>query len=518
MSSVERKSARTGRGWGWRAALRTARGARNVSVRTRILASVLVMSALGLAVSGAVANAIQTQRILDGVDADLSQEVEEFRTLASRGVDPETGERFRSVDQLLVIALERNVPSSNEMFLTYLGGQPHRYSAGGVSEILTSDAVREAVTAVPAAATSVVNQDVQASIGTVRLSIVPVRVQDNGATGTYVIAPAVDRDLEQQTDLMRTYALVSLGALLLIGAVGWLVAGRLMRPVALLSATTQRIGETDLRERVAVSGNDDVSDLARTFNAMLDRLEKAFETQREFLDDAGHELKTPVTILRGHLELMDPDDATDFAQTRALLLDEVDRMSRLVQDLIVLAKAERSDFVQLQRVDLGQLTDEVLDKARGLGERHWRVDHRAEATVLADPQRLTQALLQLADNAVKFTQPGATIAIGTSIDVGQARLWVRDDGPGVAPDDLDRIFARFGRAQTGRGVEGSGLGLAIVRAIAEAHQGWVDVARVEPRGVIFTVVLPLAGHPVPRPTRTDETTGVRADESVVDAQ
>jgi signal transduction histidine kinase len=477
-----------------------------LSVRTRVLASVLVMCALGLAVSGAVANAVQTRRTLDAIDAALAQEVEEFRTLATQGVDPDTGERFSSVDQLLLVALQRNVPSVNEMFLTFRNGSVERYSAGGLPELVESREVREAVAAVPRGSRTVVNREVDSTIGSVRLAIVPVGVTGSDVRGTYVIAFAVDRELELQNDLMRTYAFVALGALALVGLVGWLVAGRLLRPLRLLSETTQRISETDLRQRVEVSGADDISDLARTFNAMLDRLETGFEAQRQLIDDAGHELKTPLTVLRGHLELLDVGDPDDVAETRALLLNEIDRMGRLVGDLILLAKAERIDFVHLTPLAVAPFTDEVLEKARGLGEREWRIDARAHAVVRGDQQRLTQALLQLADNAVKYSQPGTTIAIGSRLQGTEVRLWVRDDGPGIRPADRELVFERFRRTETSRGVEGSGLGLAIVRAIAEAHLGRVDVAPGTRRGVTVSIVLSGArpAEPAPIPGRPDQ--------------
>jgi signal transduction histidine kinase len=246
---------------------------------------------------------------------------------------------------------------------------------------------------------------------------------------------------------------------------------------------------------VAVSGADDVSELARTFNAMLDRLETAFDTQRKLIDDAGHELKTPLTILRGHLELLDASDPQDVGETRSLLLDELDRMGRLVDDLILLAKAERADFVQPQPVDLGVLVDDVVDKARGLGDRRWLVEARADAVVAADPQRLTQALLQLADNAVKYSPPGSRVFLGTALAGEEALLWVRDEGPGVDASELDRVFERFGRAHTGRGVDGSGLGLAIVRAIAEAHHGRVEAENVPAGGFRITLALPRSASP-----------------------
>jgi signal transduction histidine kinase len=228
---------------------------------------------------------------------------------------------------------------------------------------------------------------------------------------------------------------------------------------------------------------------------MLDRLDSAFAAQQRFLDDAGHELRTPVTVVRGHLEVLNVRDPGEVAEVRDLALDELDRTGRLIGDLTLLAKARRPDFVRPAPVDLARLTEEVADKASALGPRRWTVEARAEAVVHADQQRLTQALLQLADNAVKHTRDGDQIAIGSAATRSQARLWVRDQGPGVAPADVERIFERFGRAAaaSGRNEEGSGLGLAIVTAIAEAHGGRVGLDSRPGHGATFTLMFPLAG-------------------------
>jgi two-component system OmpR family sensor kinase len=135
-------------------------------------------------------------------------------------------------------------------------------------------------------------------------------------------------------------------------------------------------------------------------------------------------------------------------------------MARLVDDLLLLARAERRDFLQLEEVDLGLLTDELIAKARTLGDRDWRVDAVASGRVTADRQRLTQAVMNLANNAAQHTQPGDRIALGSELSNGRARLWVSDSGPGVAKEDRERIFERFARSGSRPNAEGSGLGLA----------------------------------------------------------
>ncbi|WP_289017840.1 HAMP domain-containing sensor histidine kinase [uncultured Aeromicrobium sp.] len=189
------------------------------------------------------------------------------------------------------------------------------------------------------------------------------------------------------------------------------------------------------------------------------------------LDDAAHELRTPLTVLQGHLEVLDPTDPDDVRTTRTLLLDEIDRMTRLVHDLLLLAKAERPDFVRLERTDVEALTLGALERARGLADRSWVLDAVARTHVDVDPQRLTQALLQLADNAVRHTRPGAEVGIGSRVHDGHVELWVRDTGAGVPSALRGTIFERFTQGDGEQA--GFGLGLSIVAAIMEAHEGRV---------------------------------------------
>ena len=233
--------------------------------------------------------------------------------------------------------------------------------------------------------------------------------------------------------------------------------------------TAQGITEGDLSGRLEVTGNDDLTDLQRTFNDMLDRLEDAFATQRRLLDDAAHELRTPLTVLRGHLEVVDTADTQDVEATRTLVLDEVDRMARLVSDLLLLAKAQRPDFVRAEPTDVEALTDGALERAEAWATAAGCSTQAATALVSLDAQRITQALLQLAHNAVHHTAEGDEIGIGSSIDGHRLELWVRDTGAGVPDEIRANLFDRFAQAEPGH--DGFGLGLSIVSAIAEAHGG-----------------------------------------------
>lgn len=469
---------------------------RRWSVRTRVLASVIAVSALGMVVTGGTAWLIQDRLVSARVSDSLTQEVAEFRTLATEGIDPETGEPFASVERLLRVALQRNVPDRNETYLTILDGEPLEFDGGGNRPIRLEDEpqVLEAAADVTAMG-AVVIRDVSTSVGPARLAIVPVSIEAGEATGSYIMAYALNGERDDLFRLARTYLVASVISLAVVAVVGWLVAGRLLRPLRSLREATQRISETDLSERLPVQGNDDVSELTRTYNSMLDRLESALDTQRLFLDDAGHELRTPLTIVRGHVELLDADDPAEVEETRALLLDEIDRMGRMVEDLILLSKSQRPDFVIPDIVELAPFTSEVFDKVRTLGEREWTTASVGDGQFVADAQRLTQALVELAHNAVKFSPPGSRISLGTRLDGDEVRLWVTDEGAGLEPAEVDHVFERFARASSGRGIDGSGLGLSIVSAIASAHGGRVDVRTSVGTGSTFTVVVPRGMEP-----------------------
>ena len=203
---------------------------------------------------------------------------------------------------------------------------------------------------------------------TVRYLAVPVKLTGDRPRGVFVVAASLSGERADVSEAVRLATLVLISVLLIASALAWVVAGRILAPLRTLDETARSISETDLTRRIPVSGNDEIAELARTFNAMVDRLDRAFASQRAFVSDASHELRTPITIVRGHLELLG-DDPEERRETIALVTDELDRMSRFVNDLLLLAKAERQDFLRIEEVELGALTDELLEKATGLGPR-----------------------------------------------------------------------------------------------------------------------------------------------------
>lgn len=468
-------------------------------MRARITAAVALMVMTALLGTGAVIHLVEARRVETSVRTAVGQEFAEFRELRTAGKDPATGEPFTSSSRLLEVFLERNLPAPHEVLIGWVGG-PRWVGAGPHGDLASDPAVRDVVPDLVATGGDAVVHSKQH--GEVRLSAQPISV-DGQQDDALVVAVLMDEARGDLRELLRTYTLISLLSLGLIVAVAWWVSGSLLAPIRGLNAAARRISATDLSARLTERGNDDLTDLTRTTNEMLDRLEAAFSAQRQFLDDAGHELKTPLTVLRGHLELLDADDPVELDETRGLLLDEVDRMSRLVQDLILLAKSRRPDFVVAEDVDLDQLTQSVLAKSQALGPRDWRLDEVAHVTAAVDEQRITQALLQLADNAVKHTDEGDQIAIGSAVEDGDVRLWVRDSGDGIPEGDREAVLQRFGRAEVRPGDDGFGLGLSIVSAIAEAHGGTVHITDAPatpdaPGGAWVEIRIPGGERPWPR--------------------
>lgn len=471
------------------------------SVRIRITTAVALAVTIALVGVGAIVYAIQSQRQQERTQTDISHKLDEFSALAARGTDPATGTRFGSVGALLDTFLDSDLPDEHQILASWYDGRLQRtlpwhdpyVDTAGFADRLRGLVGHDGTWTI----------DVPA-YGEALVTVQTARV--HGQDGALVIVTYLELNRAELQETMGTYLLVALVSLLLITGLAAWQSGRLLAPLRTLRETAEglgaqgpgpgTLGERDLSRRIAERGNDDITALTRTFNAMLDRIESAFAGQRQFLDDASHELKTPLTILRGHLELLDSSDPAEVAETRALLLDEIDRMSRLVAELMLLAKSSRPDFLAPAPVDLAALTRTLLAKCRGLGSRDWRLDAVGTGCPVLDAQRITQAVIALADNAVKHTRSGGVVALGSSHDEKGTRVWVRDTGPGVPVGERERIFERFAREDVDPTLEddGFGLGLSIVSAIAHAHGGTVQVeAAVPGPGSVFVIDLPLDG-------------------------
>ncbi|WP_198295441.1 ATP-binding protein [Diaminobutyricimonas sp. LJ205] len=469
------------------------------SVRVRILAAILVVTAVAMVTAGASAYFVQRERILDEIDDRLNTSVEAVRLVVTGsdpagGVDSQTtapeASGFSTTRSAIEAVLARVLPSRNESSLGLLNGVPTFVSAVPTDFQLEDD---------PAFIVRVTSETSDGSIrlgtalttvGDLRYIAVPIDVAGTPDAGLYVTAYDIEAELADMNAAFRTYAMIAAVSLLAIGLVGWFVAGRLLRPIRQVSAAASRITASDLSGRIPVSGNDDVSALTSTVNDMLERLDRSITTQHQLLSDVRHELKTPLTIVRGHLELMNPDDPAEVRQTVPLLLDELDRMTGLVDEIAALADSQEG-VLQLKWVDVDDFSDQVFAKASAIGNHDWRLAESATIVASLDPVRITQAWLQLADNAAKYSPPGSPIALGSRLpDPHTLEFFVTDRGPGIPEGMEERIFERFGRVDARRGIQGSGLGLPIVSAIARAHGGRVTL-QTSPSGSRFAIVVPV---------------------------
>ena len=308
---------------------------------------------------------------------------------------------------------------------------------------------------------------------------------------------------ERAMSTLRDYSLIALAVLFAASmVVGWSLAGHVLKPVGRITAVARRISATDLSRRIALGGPpDELRRLADTFDDMLDRLDRSFDAQRGFVEDASHELRNPLAVIRSNLDttLGDPDaTAEDYRLVAEQVNRSVDRMSRVVEDLVTFARHETRPQ-HLALVDLGELAHQAMAEFDGFAANHdVRLTHAAPAGLLAlgDAGSLRQALANLLSNALSVAPAGSEVRITAGGEGAWVWVAVEDQGPGIPTDEQERVFQRFQRGQKAS-VEGRGLGLAIVRQIAESHRGEARLTSSEGTGSTFTILLPATGASSP---------------------
>jgi two-component system OmpR family sensor kinase len=413
---------------------------------------------------------------------------------------------FRATTHVLFVVVPGHAPLTNEPeLLDTLGGQDTDDSAAERREE-TADA-RAVLQAEPG-----FSRRQLPGVGPVRV-LVNTRA---GAAGTvrFGVAEPVEPTERAKATVSRAFLLagaLGMGAALLGGL---LVASRIAAPLRRMARIAARVDAGDLSPRMELGGRrDEVRVLAHSFDQMLDRLEDAFARQSAFVADASHELRTPLTIVRGQLEVLAMSEHPTAAEVRhveRLVLTEIDRMSRLVEDLVLLAHAADEDLLRPEPIDQREFLTGICDALRPTADRHLELTPVPPIVLEADPDRLAQALRNLLRNAIVHTEPGGLIRLGVQERNDRVRLLVDDDGPGVPAEDHERIFDRFARLDAARGRDrgGAGLGLSIVTAIAHAHSGDVAVERSPEGGARFILSLPhverAANPPPPRDRSTTQ--------------
>ncbi|RME49423.1 MAG: sensor histidine kinase [Chloroflexi bacterium] len=322
---------------------------------------------------------------------------------------------------------------------------------------------------------------------------------------------SIDRTLHRLLTILGVGGIV---AIILSAGLGFFLADRALGPIDRITQTALEITRTeDLSRRIQQVGpQDEVGRLATTFNEMLERIERLFRTQKRFIADVSHELRTPLTVIRGNLDLLrraskvSEQDFSDVAggdgrrqemleESLAAMEREADRMARLINDLLLLAQADAGVQLRHELVEIDSLLLEVYRQGQALADGvNLRLTTQDRAVVTGDPDRLKQLLLNLVDNALKYTPAGGRVSLGLARENGWVRIDIADTGVGIPAEDLPHIFERFYRVDKARSRKhgGTGLGLSIARWIADVHGGHIDVESEVGEGTTFTVWLPEA--------------------------
>ncbi len=303
-----------------------------------------------------------------------------------------------------------------------------------------------------------------------------------------------------QHSVARAFLLAGASVLVLALIASYLAGARVSAPLRRMAAVAARVDAGDLDPRMPTSGRgrDEVRILGEAFNHMLDRLAEAFASQREFVADASHELRTPLTVIRGQLEVLAAQESASGEELRhveRLVRSEITRLSRLVDDLLVLTQADRTDFLREERFDLQPFVAELWDGLSLTADRKFELGPIPAGTLESDPDRVAQAVRNLGRNAIEHTaeHTGLVRLEVHRLGADSVRFTVLDDGPGIPAEQRSRVFERFYRVDSGRSraAGGAGLGLAIVQAVAEAHGGYVQaVDRNGAPGACVELVLP----------------------------
>jgi two-component system OmpR family sensor kinase len=332
------------------------------------------------------------------------------------------------------------------------------------------------------------------------------RFSADGQSWSLVILRSLHAQQEMLQQIRLAFAwLIPLGVLL-AGCGGYFLARRSLAPVAAMGKQAERIGAANLHERLEVrNANDELGRLARTFNELLDRLDRSFERQRRFISDASHELRTPVSILRGEAEVALSQvsrSPEEYRESLAVLHEEAQRLARIVEDLFTLTRADAGEY-RLAQSDfyLDELAADCVRATRALAQAKniaLAAVTAEEMLVRADEDLLRRMILNLLDNAIKYTPAGGDVSITCGSVRDGYELSVTDSGPGIPAEMQSRVFERFFRANRARSRtdadSGAGLGLSIARWIAEAHLGRIELVRSDATGSKFTVRIPASSE------------------------
>ncbi|WP_241228363.1 sensor histidine kinase [Corynebacterium hylobatis] len=464
------------------------------SLRWRIVVWITAVVLVALTSVVVLTRSVLLSEVANSANAAVEQEIEEFRRFAAEGTDPETAAPFASPQRLIQVYLARQIPDDNELIIGMTEGTLIQMDLTGTGRrhpdplVSTEPLVDEILS--PTTVSGVFDDPDRGRTHWGRVDL----ESGTGQPSAHLAVAYFTQESRQAVNAqVRLLSVIGLGGLAASVFIAWLIAAQILAPVRKVREVAASISNSDLTRRVPVQGRDEIAQLATTFNAMLDRIEAAYHDQRTFVDDAGHELRTPITVVRGQLELLESSPPEERARSIALATAELDRMSRMVNDLLTLAVADAGDFLHPAPVDVAEMAIDIEDKAVTMSDRISLIDV-AEGTVVLDEQRVTEAVLELYNNALRYSEGSIDLAtdfLGEGAD-RRFRIWVRDHGEGIPAEKREHLFSRFSRGESS-GTQrpgGAGLGLSIVKIIGEAHGGRAFVESAPGLGSIFGLEIP----------------------------
>jgi signal transduction histidine kinase len=466
------------------------------SLRVQLALAIAAITLIAVGMSFLAVYRGTGSRLRDRIDSDLTAQVAEWQQL-SRGTDLSTPRRLERTARRF-IASQSYHPASRIFLIDVDGGRPvtnhpdilereledeEREESSGDEEELP-DGLIDA----PEGVASVSVEEA----GEMRIVTRPIDYEGRRVGILHVADPLTPVE-NAEASLRRTFTVAGSLALLLAVAAGIVIATLIARPLRRMATVAAAVDAGDLSQRAgSVAERGEVGALAAAFDRMLERLERAFERQRDFVSDASHELRTPLAVLRAQVELLDREtDEKARHEGTATLLHRLDELDRLVGDMLTLASAEAGRLVRTQEIELADFFEDLRRDLPLFGEREFHVEP-VDGALEADPDRLTQVLRNLVRNAVSHTTPGDRVTVAARSRDGWLELAVTDTGPGITRDQLEHVFERFYRGDEGRSRDsgGSGLGLAIARAIVEAHGGRIWAEATPGKGATFRLELP----------------------------
>jgi len=461
-----------------------------LSASARVLFAMTGMLATAIALLVVISYVVTTRTLMSSLDETLLRESQAY-SAAMQGA-PEgdalvdstrsylggrTGGETGGLSPILLVRFNNGrVISNSETLIENAVGSPPTSTAEPTYATVTLDGESYRLLATP-----LLSLGEQVGLFEAALSMGPVQLTASG--------------------IATTLSAAGLIALAIMLPLAYLGTRRALSPLTRMAADAAVISHAKPGRRIEYDGpRDELGSLSESLNSMLVRLENSFDDQRRFVADASHELRTPVAVIRGNVELLRSDTASgeEAGESLAMIENEAVRMTRLLDEMLALARLEDPSRLQLQPLEVGTSVDEVVARARLLGDRRVVREGDCDVWVSGDPDLLDQALMNLLKNAIAHTHAGGLIVVECEAHPATVRISVTDDGPGIPEADISRVFDRFYRAQGGRrdgATGGAGLGLAIVERLVQLHGGTVSASNVVPHGARFTIELPRIAEP-----------------------